>query len=238
MKLGKLVLTVGVAAAAAFGTVDASACLRAMEAPVERKDDAPHLVATAEQSLESGKYAVATATILKKFPGLKAAATRGDKEGPKGETAHLESRAMRIVALASVRSDGAFGVSSGAAEARKKANLEWSVTVLRKMNAARANDASLQADLGEALSKSAPSQKEALDVLSKLAADDLIGSPHAYAALAKLQAAAGDAQKSADAIKRCEGMTSTPAICSPKAPAAVPAKAKEAAPPPDLKGRA
>lgn len=237
MKLGKLVLSVGVAAAAVLGTVDASACLRAMEAPVERKDSAPHLVASAEQSLESGKYAVATATILKKFPGLKASATA--KEGAKeGEAAHLESRAMRIVALASVRSEGAFGVSSGAPEARKKANLEWSVTVLRKMNAARANDASLQADLGEALSKSAGTQKEALDMLSKLAADDLIGSPHAYAALAKLQAAAGDAQKSADAIKRCEGMTSTPAICAPKAPAAVPAKVKEAAPPPYLKGRA
>ncbi len=235
MKLGKLVLTAMVTTAAALGTVDASACLRAMEAPVERKDDAPHLVANAEQSLESGKYAVATATILKKFPGLKTAAT---KDSPKeGETAHLESRAMRIVALASVRSDGAFGVSGGAAEARKKANLDWAVAVLRKMNAARANDASLQADLGEALSKSAPTQKEARELLSKLAEGDLIGSPHAYAALAKLQAAAGDTQKSADAIKRCEGMTSTPAICAPKAPAAVPAKAKDV-PPPDLKGRA
>lgn len=223
----KVVLSVGVMAAAVLGTVDASACLRAMESPAERPDkpDAPHLVAQAEKSLDANKLAVATASMLKTFPALRVALTRKDEVG------HLENRALRIVALASVRSDGAFGVSSGAPEAKKKANLEWSVAVLRKLNAARAGDASLQADLGEALAKSPATQKEALEILGKLASDDLIGSPQAYAALAKLRAANGENEKSAEAVKRCEGMTSTPAICQPGSakpatPPAVPANLK------------
>lgn len=227
----KAVLALGVVMASAFGTMDASACLRAMESPAERPDkpDAPHLVAQAEQALDAGKLAVATTTLLKTFPSLRVALTRKDEVG------HLENRAMRIVALASVRSAGAFGVMSGQGDAKKKSNLDWSVAVLRKLNAARAGDASLQADLGEALARSASTQKEALEILSKLATDDLIGSAHAYAALAKLQAEAGDATKSADAAQRCKGMTGTPAICEPNAaspgkaaPAPIaPAKAKE-----------
>ena len=88
------------------------------------------------------------------------------------------------------------------------------------------------------LTRGWPSKEEYF--VSKLAEGDLIGSPHAYAALAKLQASAGEAQKSAEAVKRCEGMTSTPAICAPKgaAPAAVPAKAKDPAPAADVRHRA
>jgi hypothetical protein len=231
-KLGKVVLAVGVTAAAVFGTVDASACLRAMEMPVEKKDDTPRLVAEAEHALDSGKNAVATAMMLKKFPSLKTSGTGAAAVSP------LENRAVRIVALASVRSDGAFGVASGTPDQKKKANLEWSIASLRKINAARAGDASLQADLGEALAKVVATQKEALGILSKLAADDLIGSPYAYAALARLQVSAGDAQKSAAAIKRCEGMTTTPAICSPAEKAATPPKVPERPALADLRSRA
>jgi hypothetical protein len=133
------------------------------------------------------------------------------------------------MALASTRADGALSggpalVSTstwrGADDAQKRANLEWSVTTLRAMNALRKNDASLQADLGEALSKVASSQQEALQVLTKLANEDLIGSPHAFAALAKLRLAAGDANGSAEAVKKCEAMSSSPSICQPKRPAA------------------
>ncbi len=234
MKLGKVVFAsaLSMTLAMTFMVADASACMRAMEEP-EKKDDTPRLVAQAEQSLDAGKFAVATATMLKKFPALKGMSD-------KAEVAPLENRALRIVALASTRSDGAFGVATGAPAQRQKANLEWSVAVLRKMNVSRPGDASLQADLGEALSKLPGGQKEALTLLAKLAQDDLIGSPHAYAALSRLQSEAGEAQKSADAVKRCEGLTSTPAICQPKtaAPLAVPAKAKDAPVAADLKGRA
>ena len=228
----KVVLSVGVMAAAVLGTVDASACLRAMESPAERPDkpDAPHLVAQAEKALDANKLAVATASMLKTFPAIRVA-QKPAHVARKDEVGHLENRALRIVALASVRSAGAFGVSSGAPEAKKKANLEWAVAVLRKLNAARAGDASLQADLGEALAKSPATQKEALEILGKLANDDLIGSPQAYAALAKLRAANGENEKSAEAVKRCEGMTSTPSICQPGSakpatPPAVPANVK------------
>ena len=227
----KAVLAVGVAVASSFGTMDASACLRAMESPAERPDkpDAPHLVAQAEQALDAGKLAVATNTLLKQFPTLRVALTRKDAAD------HLENRAMRIVALASVRSAGAFGVMGGQGDQKKKSNLDWSVGALRKLNAARPDDASLQADLGEALARTPATQKESLEILSKLATDDLIGSPHAYAALATLQAAAGDASKSADALKRCQGMTSTPAICQPAPPVqGKPATPKDAPQPPPV----
>lgn len=78
MKFGhKAILAVGVAVASSFGTMDASACLRAMESPAERPDkpDAPHLVAQAEQALGAGKLAVATNTLLKLFPTLRVALT-------------------------------------------------------------------------------------------------------------------------------------------------------------------
>lgn len=234
MKLGvKAAVLAGVMGMALFGTADASACLRAMETPESPdRPDAAHLVAQAEQALDAGKGAIATASMVKLFPSLRTALTQ------KAELGHLEHRAARIVALASVRSDGGFGVVNGKVKDKNKTNLDWSVGILRKLNAGRPGDASLQADLGEALAKQPETQKEALEVLSKLASDDLIGSPHAYAALAKLEAARGEAQKSADAVRRCEGMTSTPSICSPAKPAAVPAATPKPEPAIDLKSRA
>lgn len=227
--MGTVLFAVGVVGAMLLGTTDASACLRAMETPTETPDkpDAPHLVAQAEQALESGKLALATASMVRLFPQLRTMPTRT------GAVGHLEHRASRIVALASVRSDGAFGVVTGSAKDKGSSNLDWSVAVLRKMNAERSGDASLQTDLGEALAKRPSTQAEALELLSKLATDDLIGSPHAYAALSKLQAARGETAKSADATRRCEAMTSTPGICSPAKPAAAPTKPSM----PDLKSR-
>ena len=58
---------------------------------------------------------------------------------------------------------------------------------------------------------------------SRLADKDLMGSPHAYAALAQLRASKGDEQGMAAAVKRCEEMTKSPAVCK-VSPAAKPAE--------------
>jgi hypothetical protein len=199
------------------------ACLRAMEEPMPKQQNVAMQIAQAEQALDDGQLGNAAGAVLRNFPAIRAAKPGADP---------LQNRGLRIMALASARSDGALATGPalvttsawrGADDAQKRANLEWSVATLRAMNALRKNDASLQADLGEALAKLPATQQESLQILTKLANEDLIGSPHAFAALARLRLAAGDATGSAEAVKKCEGMASSPAICQPKKPAAAPA---------------
>ena len=45
-----------------------------------------------------------------------------------------------------------------------------------------------------------------------------MGSPHAYAALAKLRAEKGDSSGAEAAIKRCEEMSKVPGVCKPASP--------------------
>lgn len=111
---------------------------------------------------------------------------------------------------------GPFYAASGAARA---ANLAWSIETLRKLNVARPNDPALQAELGEALARTPSGQDEAFQIPGGLAASDLMGSAHGYAALARLRSAKGDAAGSADASERCRAMATAASIC-PAAPAA------------------
>lgn len=189
------------------------ACLRAMEEPTPKPQNVAAQIAAAEQDLENGNFANAAATVLRNFPAIRNAAAGTDP---------LQNRSLRIMALASTRTDGALTSGSwrGTNDAEKRASLTWSVNALRGLNALRKNDASLQADLGEALARAPGGQTEAMQILSKLASEDLIGSPQAYAALATLRLAAGDSNGSAEAVKKCSAMTTTPNICAPKKVAA------------------
>ena len=51
-----------------------------------------------------------------------------------------------------------------------------------------------------------------------------MGSPFAYAALAKIRTGKGDTAGAEAAIKRCEEMSKVPGVCKPAAPAAPAAK--------------
>lgn len=191
---------------------EAAACEESISFEVDPK---VMLLSQAETSLNAGKARAAAVNVLTAFPKLK---------GDAGSDA-MQARAQRILALAVVRTEGLLSVGeamkASTAEERR-ANLEWAVATLRKLNEAKKNVPALETELGEALSKLPESQGEALAVLGKLAEKDLITSPQGWAALAKLRRDAGDQEGGDAAAKRHEAMTK-PGKGAPAKPASAPA---------------
>jgi hypothetical protein len=163
-------------------------------------------VSLAEQRLEDEQPAAAGAAVVGAFPGI-----RGIMVG----TSPLETRALRIAALAVARGGGVLaGVRGFSTPTDRDANFEWAVSTLRTINAVRSNDPVAMADLAEALSTRAKYEVESLQILQDLAQRDLIGSAHAYAALARLHTARGDEVASRADLARCRVMTKQPAtVC-------------------------
>jgi hypothetical protein len=165
-------------------------------------------IATADQRLDEEKLSMAANEVLAAFPAIKSA--------PAAATP-IETRAHVILALALARSVGTLsGVTgfSSSREADRAANLQWAVATLRQVEATRHDDPVAQANLGEALEARQGYEGEALGILAPLATRDLLGSAHAYAALARLRASRGERVASDDATKRCEVMTKSPgAVC-------------------------
>lgn len=199
-------LPVGVAAAPGQATACGTAVYREI-------DDNAQLVSQAEQALGGGKQAQAAIKAVKAFPALRIV---------KPGTLPLADRALRILALATTRSDGGLtvGTMRGTSAADRAANLEWSIATLRVLSEKRGNNPSYQTDLGEALAKVPAHAAEAKKILGELADKDLLTSAEGYAALAKLRAESGDAPAREAAVKRCEAMTKTPKICEVPAAAA------------------
>jgi hypothetical protein len=211
-----LLLAALLAAAAAAGS-DARACgyfnyrelrpvvqLRPKPVPVPASDR----IAAADQRLEEERLVEAGTEVVTAFPTIRAIAVGASP---------LETRALRILSLAVVRGEGTLrGVPgfAGASEAERSTNLRWAVGTLRAIDATRPNDPAAQADLAESLATGAPGAAESLAILTDLASRDLVGSAHAYAALARLRAAKGETDASRDALSRCELMTRSPAaVC-------------------------
>jgi predicted Zn-dependent protease len=194
---------------------DASACGMSVRLdPTPQRPTPVQEIARAEKALESGQNLVASQAVLGSFPRIRNATAGANP---------LETRALRVFALAIVRSDGAADEKKAGVpttgEWLPKANLEWAAQSLREIDAKRPNDPTVQADLGEALAKLPANQTEAMKLLAGLAQKDLMGSPAAYAALAKLRSEKGDMAGAEAAVKRCEEMSKTPGICKPKSAA-------------------
>src|SRR5262249_12157353 len=165
-------------------------------------------IASAERALSEGRFAAAVVGVSKAFPNI--------KKMPVG-SGPLADRGLRILALASARSDGALSVAKvieGQTDEQKAENLLFSIETLRKLNIKRLNNPSYQTDLAEALSKVPRFKAEAFEILNGLAKKDLVASPEGYAALAKLRDNLGDKEGTALAVKRCSGMTKTPKMCA------------------------
>jgi predicted Zn-dependent protease len=116
----------------------------------------------------------------------------------------LTRRAHRIISLSNIRIDDCRG--------KKRAKLlAQAVEALEEAAKASPNDAVKQADLGEALAKTKPS--EAKKILEGLAKRDVVPTPYAYAALARLRAAGGDEKGRDEALARCKQMAKVESIC-------------------------
>jgi hypothetical protein len=200
-----------VPALVALAPADAGACGSAVYleggigGPGPAQASSTALVAKAEQELSDGKPSKAALSAVAAFPALRILKV--------GRLA-LADRAMRAMALATVRSNGAPSVPGfpAATDAQRAANLEWSIRVLGGLNARRANNPSYQTDLGEALAKVPDHKDQALSLLGHLAEKDLLTSAEGYAALARLRAEAGDKASRDALVQRCEAMTKTPAV--------------------------
>jgi hypothetical protein len=215
-KLGAMVM-VAVSAFAVVGSVtsDAKAC-GGEWVPAVEIDHRPEGIARAEKTLKKGEHAQAAAMIVRMMPHVK------DLKAKKDGT--LVARAQRILALAVARNNGALPIDKelpgyvqgtwiGKTAKDKATNLDWSVAALRKLNDIKKDDAAVQSDLAEALAKVEKHRGEAKEILEKLAQKDLVSSPEAYATLAELRSAAGDAEGQKVALKRCESMAKTANVC-------------------------
>lgn len=223
MKIVKLVAVAVALVPAALAitySTDANACGMSIRMDSTPQKPTPvQSIANAEKALENGQNLAAAKAVLANFPKVRVATAGANP---------LETRALRVFALAVVRSNGSVnektaGFPSGGNEWTPTANLEWAVQSIREIDAKRPNDPTVQADLGEALSKLPHGRKESMTILQGLAQKDLMGSPHAYAALAKLRSDQGDAAGAQAAIKRCEEMSKTPGVCKPATKVASPA---------------
>ncbi|MBX3191513.1 MAG: hypothetical protein KF819_31245 [Labilithrix sp.] len=216
MKLSRAAVLALALAPAAFITSyahEAGACGMSIRMdPTPQRPTPVQEIARAEKALEGGQNLAAAQAVLGSFPRVRNV-TAGQNP--------LETRALRVFALALVRSEGTADEKKAhvavTGEWTPKANIEWAVQALREIDQKRPNDPTVQADLGEALSKLPHGQAEARKILQALAQKDLMGSPHAYAALAKLHTQSGDAAGAQAAIKRCEEMSKTPGVCKPAA---------------------
>lgn len=209
----------------AFVAVDANACGMSVRLePVKAKPTPVQEIARAEKSLENGQNKEAAQTVLANFSGVRTATAGANP---------LETRALRVFALAVVRSGGTVNERNAGSWSKDEwtptANIEWAIQSLREIDQKRPNDPTVQADLGEALSKLTRTQDESLKLLGGLAQKDLMGSPFAYAALAKIRGEKGDTAGAEAAIKRCEEMSKVPGVCKPAAPPSAPPAAKPVA---------
>lgn len=172
-------------------------------------------VARAEKVMQEGKYVAAAGMILRMFPEIQQIRTAKDP---------MISRALRTLALATVRADGALpvdaevphelrGAWAGKTADDRRQNLEWAAGAIRRVSEARKDDPAVQTDLGEALAKLGGQKDQAKKLLAELSEKDLLASPEGYAALARLHAEAGDSSGRDAAAKRCQAMAKSPDAC-------------------------
>jgi hypothetical protein len=118
----------------------------------------------------------------------------------------LRARASRVVALADLRLD-----PGGRRDSKRKAVLEEALKVLEGLAEENPKDSAKQTDLGEALASVRPA--EGKELLEDLDARDIVTTPYAYVALARLRGAAHDVKGRDAALGRCRTMAKTPSIC-------------------------
>ena len=204
MKKALFAVAAAAAVLSAGAPRDAAACGGALweERVFVPKPSPPKLVAQAEKDLEGGNPRKALA---------KASSAYGDLAKAEPGADNLKNRALRISALAVVRSKGELKVA-GQKEATPQERLAWAAKKLEALSAKAPDNPTVEGDLGEGLA-AAGRDLDAYGHLAKLADKDLLGTAEGYSALSRLQFAAGLTSKSAKSLARCEAMAADRAVC-------------------------
>lgn len=210
MRTPHAVLTALVLATAA---PPAAACLNGT---LEVTDDSIKAVRAATVKLDEGEPGPARLAIrvfLEKLGGI---GVRLPKVGKDTDGRHaLANKVYRVMALSTIRLDAALYTDRDGTvhEEARRAGLEEARDTLKELAAAKPDDPERQSDLGEALERSAPA--EAKKTLEALAKKDLVVTPYALAALARLRAKDGDSKGRDEAIRACKKATKKELICDP-----------------------
>jgi hypothetical protein len=183
-------------------------------------------IARAEKNLADGNYLASAGAVIRMIPHI-----RGYKSAQQDA---IINRSMRVLAVAMARSGGDLtsiakelpdfsndswlpadvrASFAGATAEDRIANLEWSVRALKALRKVKKDDAKLASELGEALAQLPERHNKAKKLLERLANKDLLTSPEAYRALAKLRAEAGDETGRTAALNRCRDMAKDASYC-------------------------
>jgi len=188
-------------------TVPALACGNSYRYEIDPKTN---LVVRAEEALHEGQYTEAI-KLAQDATGAIGKSVEG-QDDPKSLGA-LRARSLRVASIAVVKSDG-----KATPTAKDAAPMAWAVSQLRVLSKREPGNPYLQARLAEGLAKDATGKKEALEILSKLATDDLMPDAASWKLLAQLQADAGNPGERDKALDQCKKRATDPSTCVAKSP--------------------
>jgi len=165
-----------------------------------RIDPATRALNNARSHLRAGWYDAVAPALAEEFPGLRT--TKLDRRRP---ARFKLRRALKLLALTIVRSDGMVGNARWylGTRALRRENIRWAVGTLRDLLAQAPHDASLQSALGEALALRPATQDEGLRLMLSLVKRKRLKSAHGFGALAELLNAAGRVAERDRAVARC-----------------------------------
>ncbi len=149
----------------------------------------------AEKQLEEGHLTIAATWVKKVYPNIRSL----DASAPP-----LALRAERVFALALVRSEGKLDESVGWAPS---GNLAWAHVTLADLARVKKESPTAIADLAEAQIRLPTTRAAGVAALEELDRRDLLGSAHAYRALAIARAEAKDDGGVKAAMVRCAAMS-------------------------------
>ncbi len=169
-------------------------------------DPKTQLIVKAEEALNEGDYKQAW-KLATDATGAVGKTVEG-KDAP-ASLAALRARTLRVTAIAAVRTKGAVGGTKGAEHLGN-----WAVDQLRVLAARESGNPYLLARLAEGLANT-QREAEALEILNKLVADDMMPDGLAWLQYADLQK---DDKERARGLEQCKLRANDPATCKLKVP--------------------